>query len=169
MLSSKHRLILTFAKSTRSAVDRRRSPRIDPTYQLMVEEIYAKMEEEDAEHQCRGDAEEGIDRDSAWAKDMKRVSHFGERNKMDIAEATEWVGSRARQRQEPFGAAGTEAALRKYSIVGQRYLCFCYRAYKLGREEADARLATRFTCEQWSQMGDLVLEAEDERLDESQD
>ncbi|TWU70380.1 hypothetical protein ED733_000066 [Metarhizium rileyi] len=45
--------------------------------------------------------------------------------------------------------------LHKYSIVCQRYLCFCWRAYKLGREEAEAKLGMRFTDEQWGLLFDI--------------
>lgn len=49
----------------------------------------------------------------------------------------------------PFRMNEDTDTLQKYSIVCQRYLCFCWRAYKLGREEAEAKLGMRFTDEQW--------------------
>jgi hypothetical protein len=159
---------------------------------------------------------------------MKWVRHFGERELIPIAEATDWPGSRAqlakeaakrngnRQQTEedrlaareklllmilnesfdrkvgrcreriqcvpketlqklqgitaesyiglPFGQSGTESSIRKYSIIGQRYMCFCMRAYRLSRKEAFSKLGMCFTEEQWSLMSDVVLEAEDEIL-----
>ena len=65
----------------------------------------------------------------------------------------------------PFGQAGINSSIRKYCIIGQRYLCFCVRAYRLGRTEAEAKLAMRFTDEQWSLMADVMREAEDPILD----
>jgi hypothetical protein len=160
---------------------------------------------------------------------MRWVRHFGERELIPIAEATDWLGSRARKAQArgaprrsqpssteeaaaaretllltrvsesferevercrwridsvpketlqklqgitadssmgvPFGQAGIDSSIRKYCIIGQRYLCFCVRAYRLGRTEAEAKLAMRFTDEQWSLMADVMREAEDPILD----
>lgn len=61
---------------------------------------------------------------------------------------------------QPFGRAGLESSIYKYSVIGQRYLCFCVRAYRLGREEALAKLGATFTDEQWSLLADVVFAAE---------
>lgn len=45
--------------------------------------------------------------------------------------------------------------LHKYSIVCQRYLYFYWRAYKLRREEAEAKLRMRSTDEQWGLLCDI--------------
>ncbi|KJZ70716.1 hypothetical protein HIM_09900 [Hirsutella minnesotensis 3608] len=42
---------------------------------------------------------------------------------------------------KPFGRKGREASMAKYRSVGHRYLGFCFRAYKQGREEALERWA----------------------------
>jgi superfamily II DNA or RNA helicase len=55
----------------------------------------------------------------------------------------------------PFRMSEDTDTLQKYSIVCQRYLCLCWRAYKLGREEAEAKLGMRFTDEQWSLLCDM--------------
>ncbi|KJK87120.1 hypothetical protein H633G_09028 [Metarhizium anisopliae BRIP 53284] len=55
----------------------------------------------------------------------------------------------------PFRMSSDPDTLSKYSIVCQRYLCFCWRAYRLGREEARTRLAMRFTDEQWGLLCDM--------------
>ncbi len=68
----------------------------------------------------------------------------------------------------PFGRAGTASSIRKYCITGQRYLCFCAHAYRLGQAEAEAELAMHFTDEQWSLMCDVMHEADDATLDGSQ-
>jgi hypothetical protein len=44
--------------------------------------------------------------------------------------------------------------------MGQRFLMFCYRAYQLGRAEAEAQWAVRWTDEQWSVFQDVVYELE---------
>lgn len=197
--------------------------------QIILEKSRVEMEAEDAERLRIGARVEGINHNSAWAKDMKWVSHFRDRDLATIAEATGWLGSKSEQIREvprrsrhdqglgeneqasrdnlllirigesftreidrcrcrigcvpketlvklqgisadssmglPFGQSGTESSIHKYNIIGQRYLCFCLRAYQLGREEAMARLAVRFTDEQWSLMGDVMREVEDETLD----
>ncbi len=48
---------------------------------------------------------------------------------------------------KPFGRKGREDSMVKYRSVGHRYLGFCYRAYKLGREEALEQLGISFTAE----------------------
>lgn len=49
-------------------------------------------------------------------------------------------------------------------------LAFCFRAYKLGYEEALAQLGARFTDEQWALLGDIVYELHgEEAIDSSQD
>ncbi|KAL7903691.1 hypothetical protein GGI35DRAFT_492713 [Trichoderma velutinum] len=55
----------------------------------------------------------------------------------------------------PFKMSEDSNTLHKYSIVCQRYLCFCWRAYKLGREEAASKLGMRFTEEQWGLLCDM--------------
>lgn len=55
----------------------------------------------------------------------------------------------------PFRMSSDIDTLQAYSIVCQRYLCFCWRAYRLGREEARNRLAMRFTDEQWGLLCDM--------------
>ncbi|KAL7940041.1 hypothetical protein V8C42DRAFT_349789 [Trichoderma barbatum] len=55
----------------------------------------------------------------------------------------------------PFRIGDDPGTLRKYGIVCQRYLCFCWRAFKLGREEAGNRLGMRFTDEQWGLLCDM--------------
>lgn len=59
---------------------------------------------------------------------------------------------------KPFGRKGKKASMVKYRSVGHRYLGFCYRAYKLGRDEALVQLAVRFTEEQWGLLGDIMHE-----------
>lgn len=55
----------------------------------------------------------------------------------------------------PFKMNQGSNILSKYSIVCQRYICFCWRAYTLGREEARAKLGMRFTDDQWSLICDM--------------
>lgn len=78
--------------------------------EIILEDDRVKMEEEDAERLRRGDREEGIDRDSAWVKDMKWVSHFGDRELVTIAEATDWLGSKAGQARETPRRSGQQQA-----------------------------------------------------------
>jgi hypothetical protein len=60
----------------------------------------------------------------------------------------------------PFGQAGLDLSIHKYSIIGQRYLCFCVRAYRLGREKAFLTLGATFTDEQWSTLANVIFAAE---------
>ncbi|OAQ71908.1 hypothetical protein VFPPC_12026 [Pochonia chlamydosporia 170] len=72
--------------------------------------------------------------------------------------------------QSPFRRTTKDKSQARYQAVGHRYLEFCWRAYQLGREEAASQLAMRFTDEQWSLMGDVAheLEDEDQPLDNKQ-
>jgi hypothetical protein len=65
----------------------------------LLDESQMQLEAAQAERLRRGDREEGINRDSAWVKDMRWVRHFGERELIPIAEATDWLGSHARKAQ----------------------------------------------------------------------
>ena len=69
----------------------------------------------------------------------------------------------------PFGRKGKEASMSKYRAVGQRYLGFCLRAYRLGREEAFERWGVSFTDEQWGLLGDVVYELDGEGISSSND
>ncbi|GKU14234.1 unnamed protein product, partial [Fusarium langsethiae] len=70
---------------------------------------------------------------------------------------------------QPFGRKGKEASMIKYKSVGHRYLGFCWKAYRIGREEAFERWAVRFTDEQWSLLRDIVQELESDRVPSSHD
>lgn len=67
-------------------------------------------------------------------------------------ETLQWLASitAANPSGVPFGRKGKEASMSKYRSVGHRYLSFCWRAYRIGREEAFKRWAIRFTDEQWN-------------------
>ncbi|KAH6661461.1 hypothetical protein F5X68DRAFT_178705 [Plectosphaerella plurivora] len=163
---------------------------------------------EDKARAKRGDALEGLERESSWVKRLAWTRHFGERDKLAVREAARWKGARVgkalvikgededRAALEaglvgrsferelsrcllriasvpvetlqrladikpeitngiPFSRKAQEASIRKYSIVGQRYIGFCREAFRLGREEADAALAIRFNNEQWGLLSDL--------------
>ncbi|KAL6366266.1 hypothetical protein LRP88_00111 [Fusarium phalaenopsidis] len=69
----------------------------------------------------------------------------------------------------PFGRKGKEASMSKYRSVGHRYLSFCWRAYRIGREEAFKRWAIRFTDDQWSLLCDIVDELEGDGFPSSHD
>ncbi|PON20626.1 hypothetical protein TGAM01_v210500 [Trichoderma gamsii] len=55
----------------------------------------------------------------------------------------------------PFKMSDDPDTLRKYGIVCQRYICFCWRAYRLGSEEVANKLGMRFTDEQWGLLCDM--------------
>ncbi|KAH7187201.1 hypothetical protein DER44DRAFT_611663, partial [Fusarium oxysporum] len=55
----------------------------------------ARLKAEDAMRLRKGDLEEDIDRDSAWAKRLSWVRHFGSRDLLDIFEAAEWTRAKA--------------------------------------------------------------------------
>jgi hypothetical protein len=69
----------------------------------------------------------------------------------------------------PFGRKGKEASMTKYRSVGHRYLSFCWRSYRLGREEAFQRWAIQFTDEQWSLLHDVGEEIEGDAFPSSRD
>ncbi|CAI6088681.1 unnamed protein product [Clonostachys chloroleuca] len=77
-------------------------------------------------------------------------------------ETLQWLGSitAANPSGVPFGRKGKEASMSKYRSVGHRYLSFCWRAHRIGREEAYERWAVRFTDEQWSLLCDVAGELE---------
>ncbi|KFA78363.1 hypothetical protein S40288_09973, partial [Stachybotrys chartarum IBT 40288] len=64
-------------------------------------------------------------------------------------------------KSKPFGYTAQERSQRKYQAVAHRYLGFCWRAYQMGRQEAEDKLAMFFTDEQWSLMGDVIRELQD--------
>lgn len=64
------------------------------------------------------------------------------------------------QTGQPFGIKGTDSSMDKYQSTGQRYVGFCARAYRLGREAAYDTLAAKFIDEQWSLLRDMIDEAE---------
>ncbi|EXK25161.1 hypothetical protein FOMG_18164 [Fusarium oxysporum f. sp. melonis 26406] len=69
----------------------------------------------------------------------------------------------------PFGRKGKEASMTKYRSVGHRYLSFCWRSYRIGREEAFRRWAVQFTDEQWSLLHDVDEELEGDTFPSSRD
>jgi hypothetical protein len=69
----------------------------------------------------------------------------------------------------PFGRKGNEASMSKYRSVGHRYLSFCWKAYRIGREEAFELWAVRFTDEQWSLLHDVIEELERDGVPNSHD
>ncbi|EWY79995.1 hypothetical protein FOYG_16934 [Fusarium oxysporum NRRL 32931] len=69
----------------------------------------------------------------------------------------------------PFGKKGKEASMTKYRSVGHRYLSFCWRSYRIGREEALERWAVRFTDEQWSLLHDVDEELQEDAFPSSRD
>ncbi|CAG9950090.1 unnamed protein product [Clonostachys rosea f. rosea IK726] len=77
-------------------------------------------------------------------------------------ETLQWLGSitAANPSGVPFGRKGKEASMSKYRSVGHRYLSFCWRAHRIGREEAYERWAVRFTDEQWSLLYNVAGELE---------
>jgi hypothetical protein len=172
--------------------ERPRTQGADPSetqVEKLIRESTAAIQEEDRARVRKGDAEEGIDRDSSWVKRLGWVRHFGDRDKLAVFEAARWKGDRettttgGRGRQDeaaertvaqhtalglsfkremmrcctrldsvpietlqrlgdikpditngtPFGRKGQEALMRKYCIIGQRYLGFCHAAFVKGR------------------------------------
>lgn len=86
-------------------------------------------------------------------------------------ETLQWLASIAltAPSRAPFGLKGQEASMKKYRLVGQRYIGFCLRAYYAGRDEAFKQWAISFTDEQWSLLGDVVYELEALESHSSQD
>jgi superfamily II DNA or RNA helicase len=58
----------------------------------------------------------------------------------------------------PFRMNEDTGTLQKYGVVCERYICFCWRAYRLGREEARNKLGMQFTDEQWGLLCDINQE-----------
>lgn len=67
-----------------------------------------KLREQDESRLRRGDAEEGIDRDSSWVKRLQWVRHFQERDKLVVFQAAQWVNAKKpSSRQTPQSAEET--------------------------------------------------------------
>ncbi len=62
---------------------------------------------------------------------------------------------------KPFGFTAQDDSWMRYRALGYRYLAFCWRAYRMGREEAGDRLGAYFLDQQWSLLGDVVEELDD--------
>ena len=70
---------------------------------------------------------------------------------------------------KPFEVGAIQGTLRKYTIIMQRYLSFCWRAHKMGRDEAHSSLGIVFTDDQWGIMADIASEAEAIRRQDEQE
>lgn len=190
-------------------------PARNSSLDALVHEYEKALQGEDAAWLRKGDAEEGIDRDSAWVKRVRWVSHFGTRDKLAIFHAAAWVraktqvarwklvesGEASRERVHllrlgasfdrevdrccwrlssvpaetlqwlasitastpqgvPFGRKGKETSMSKYRAVGHRYLGMCWRAHRIGREQAAEQWGFRFTDGQWGLLVDIIYELE---------
>ena len=62
---------------------------------------------------------------------------------------------------KPFGFTAQDDSWIRYRALSYRYLAFCWRAYRMGREEAGDRLGAYFLDQQWSLLGDVVEELDD--------
>ncbi|KAI3317262.1 hypothetical protein HD806DRAFT_492673 [Xylariaceae sp. AK1471] len=52
----------------------------------------------------------------------------------------------------PFGVKEHPSSMERYRGYWRRYLCFCIRAYRLGRDERKTRYGIRFTDRQWARL-----------------
>ncbi len=77
----------------------------------MIAECSAELETEDGMRLRKGDAEEGLDRDSAWVKRTGWAPHFGTRDLLAVLEAVEWVRATKAKEQQRRGM--DEAAARE--------------------------------------------------------
>ncbi|GJC88060.1 hypothetical protein ColLi_10898 [Colletotrichum liriopes] len=77
-------------------------------------------------------------------------------------ETRRWLKSINPEKPEgrPFALEQEADTVRKYQAVWERYLCYCIRAYRLGRAEAQRGRGIRFTDEQWTAL-DAMAEALD--------
>ncbi|KAF4421770.1 recQ family helicase [Fusarium austroafricanum] len=94
------------------------SERSQSTMDQIIAASQAQLKEEDAMRLRKGDLEEDIDRDSAWAKRLKWVQHFGSRDLLSIHDAAAWSRARAvtaRRAQKP----DDEEATRERQLLGQ--------------------------------------------------
>lgn len=57
---------------------------------------------------------------------------------------------------KPFGYTAQDRSQKKYQAIAHRYIGFCWRAFRMGRREAEEKLAMFFTDEQWRLMGNIV-------------
>ncbi|CAI6091000.1 unnamed protein product [Clonostachys chloroleuca] len=62
---------------------------------------------------------------------------------------------------KPFGFTAQDDSWMRYKSLGYRYLAFCWRAHRMGREEAGNRLGAYFLDDQWSMLGDVVEELDE--------
>ena len=57
---------------------------------------------------------------------------------------------------QPFKLKEHESSNEKYWAYGGRYLCHCWRVWKLGRDKAQTEVGIRFTDEQWGRLCAVV-------------
>lgn len=55
-----------------------------------------------------------------------------------------------------FGVKEHDGTMVRYKMYATLYLCYCVRAQRLGREQAEAELAIQFTGRQWTNVYELV-------------
>ncbi|KAK2005238.1 hypothetical protein LZ32DRAFT_510768, partial [Colletotrichum eremochloae] len=109
--------------------------------------------------------------DKAYQEEQRRLALLQESFRHEVArcslrldkvphETRRWLKSvdPAKPHGRPFALEQTEATLRRYQAVWEKYLCYCVRVYRLGRTEASEKHGVRFTDEQWTAL-DAMAEA----------
>lgn len=73
-------------------------------------------------------------------------------------ETLQWLASidANRPHPRPFGLTQDPGSMKRYRALWQRYVVYCWRAYKLGRHEATRQLGIRFTDRQWTALDGIA-------------
>jgi hypothetical protein len=78
-------------------------------------------------------------------------------------ETLRWINSfdPAKPAAEPFRVKEREASMRRYKGWWKRYLCYCVRAGRLGREAARQEQGVRFNEGQWAVLVEVIKQVDD--------
>ncbi|RYP13692.1 hypothetical protein DL765_006774 [Monosporascus sp. GIB2] len=108
-------------------------------------------------------------RDAAAREEQQRLARLGESFDREMArcakrleavpyETLRWFVSIDPNRPagRPFGTKDQVSSMDRYRAYWTRYLCYCVRAWRLGRGEAAARYGVRFSDAQWAAFDDVA-------------
>lgn len=82
-----------------------------------------------------------------------------------------WLASidPSKPRGRPFGLKDVASSMTRYKTYWKRYLCYCVRVFRAGRDASADTHGVRFTDEQWSQLGVIVQQLDNDNDDDDGD
>ncbi|RYP53350.1 hypothetical protein DL770_010995 [Monosporascus sp. CRB-9-2] len=108
-------------------------------------------------------------RDAAAKEEQRRLARLGESFDREMArcvkrldavphETLRWLASIDPNKPagRPFGTKDHASSMDRYRTYWKRYLCYCVRARRLGRDAAEARHRVRFSDAQWAALGGMA-------------